>query len=167
MTGVQTCALPILAIDNKTVKNRIVQSSFDKCLKSSPGPLYSKKFVSRIALGNFDDDMASIRDVDWIIEVVVENLEIKKKVYEQVEKFRTPGTLITSNTSGIPIHLMAEGRSADFKKHFAGTHFFNPPRYLKLFEVIPTADTDPEITAYLLNYGDLHLGKTKIGRAHV
>ena len=151
-----------LAIDNKTVKNRIVQSSFDKCLKSSPGPLYSKKFVSRIALGNFDDDMASIRDVDWIIEVVVENLEIKKKVYEQVEKFRTPGTLITSNTSGIPIHLMAEGRSADFKKHFAGTHFFNPPRYLKLFEVIPTADTDPEITAYLLNYGDLHLGKTSV-----
>lgn len=151
-----------LTIDNKAVKNRIVQSSFDKCLKSSPGPLFSKKFSSRITLGNFDDDMSHIREVDWIIEVVVENLEIKKKVYESVEKFRTPGTLITSNTSGIPIHLMAEGRSDDFKKHFAGTHFFNPPRYLKLFEVIPTLETSPEVTSFLLNYGDLYLGKTSV-----
>jgi 3-hydroxyacyl-CoA dehydrogenase len=151
-----------LSVDNKIVKNRIVQSSFDKCLKSSPGPIYSKKFISRVTLGNFDDDMSRISEVDWIIEVVVENLEIKKKVYEQVEKYRTPGTLITSNTSGIPIHLMAEGRSADFKKHFAGTHFFNPPRYLKLFEVIPTAETDPAITAFLLKYGDLYLGKTSV-----
>jgi 3-hydroxyacyl-CoA dehydrogenase len=151
-----------LSVDNKIVKNRIVQSSFDKCLKSSPGPIYSKKFISRVTLGNFDDDMSRIHEVDWIIEVVVENLEIKKKVYEQVEKYRTPGTLITSNTSGIPIHLMAEGRSADFKKHFAGTHFFNPPRYLKLFEVIPTAETDPAITAFLLKYGDLYLGKTSV-----
>jgi 3-hydroxyacyl-CoA dehydrogenase len=151
-----------LALDNKLVKNRIVQSSFDKCVKSSPGPIYSKKFLSRVSLGNFDDDLSKIKNYDWIIEVVVENLDIKKKVYEQVEKYRTPGTLITSNTSGIPIHLMAEGRSDDFKKHFAGTHFFNPPRYLKLFEVIPTPYTNPEITKFLLHYGDLYLGKTSV-----
>lgn len=151
-----------LALDNKLVKNRIVQSSFDRSIKSSPGPLYSKRFASRITLGNFDDDMAKIKHYDWIIEVVVENLDIKKKVYEQVEKHRTPGTLVTSNTSGIPIHLMADGRSDDFKKHFAGTHFFNPPRYLKLFEVIPTPHTDPEITKFLLHYGDLYLGKTSV-----
>ncbi len=151
-----------LTLESKAVKNRIVQSSFDKCVKSSPGPIYSKKFLSRVTLGNFDDDLAKIKNVDWTIEVVVENLDIKKKVYEQVEKHRTPGTLITSNTSGIPIHLMAEGRSDDFKKHFAGTHFFNPPRYLKLFEVIPTPHTDPEITKFLLHYGDLYLGKTSV-----
>lgn len=151
-----------LTLDNKLVKNRIVASSFDRSIKSSPGPIYSKRFVSRVSLGNFDDDLAKIKHYDWIIEVVVENLDIKKKVYEQVEKHRTPGTLVTSNTSGIPIHLMAEGRSEDFKKHFAGTHFFNPPRYLKLFEVIPTPHTDPEITKFLLHYGDLYLGKTSV-----
>lgn len=151
-----------LAVDHKAVKNRIVQSSFDRSIKSSPGPIYSKKFVSRISLGNFDDDMAKIKDFDWIIEVVVENLDIKKKVYEQVEKYRKPGTLVTSNTSGIPIHLMAEGRSEDFKKNFAGTHFFNPPRYLKLFEIIPTPHTDPEVTKFLMHYGDLYLGKTTV-----
>lgn len=151
-----------LTPDRKEVKNRIVQSSFDRSIKSSPGPIYSKKFISRVSLGNFDDDMQKIKDVDWIIEVVVENLEIKKKVYEQVEQYRKPGTLVTSNTSGIPIHLMAEGRSEDFKKNFAGTHFFNPPRYLKLFEIIPTPHTDPEVTAFLMHYGDLYLGKTTV-----
>jgi len=151
-----------LTSESKVFRNRIVQSSFDKCITSNPGPLYSKRFASRITLGNFDDDLSKIKDCDWVIEVVVENLEIKRKVYEQVEKHRKPGSLITSNTSGIPIHLMAEGRSADFRKHFAGTHFFNPPRYLRLFEVIPTADTDPEITAFLLHYGDLYLGKTSV-----
>jgi 3-hydroxyacyl-CoA dehydrogenase len=151
-----------LSLDNKVVKNRIVQGSFDRSIKSSPGPLYSKQFASRISLGNFDDDMPKIANADWIIEVVVENLDIKKKVFEQVEKFRKPGTLITSNTSGIPIHLMAEGRSDDFKKHFAGTHFFNPPRYLKLFEIIPTPNTDPEVVSFLMHYGDLYLGKTTV-----
>jgi 3-hydroxyacyl-CoA dehydrogenase len=151
-----------LTLDHKTVKNRMVQSSFDRSIKSSPGPIYSKKFVSRISLGNFTDDFSKIKEYDWIIEVVVENLDIKKKVYEQVEQYRTPGTLVTSNTSGIPIHLMAEGRSEDFKKHFAGTHFFNPPRYLKLFEVIPTPHTAPEVTKFLMHYGDLYLGKTSV-----
>src|SRR6218665_2202896 len=151
-----------LTLESKAVRNRVVQSSFDRTVKSSPAPLMSKKFASRITLGNFDDDMPKIKNFDWTIEVVVENLDIKKKVYEQIEKHRTTGTLITSNTSGIPIHLMAEGRSEDFKKHFAGTHFFNPPRYLKLFEIIPTKDTDPEVTKFLMHYGDLYLGKTTV-----
>ena len=108
-----------LTLDHPAVKNRIVQSSYDAALKSNPAPLYSKKFAPRVKLGNFTDDMSKIKSCDWTIEVVVENLEIKKKVYEEVERHRTPGTLITSNTSGIPIHLMAEGRSEDFQKHFA------------------------------------------------
>ena len=151
-----------LTLEDGAVKNRIVQQSFDKCLQSSPGPLYHKSFASRISLGNFSDDLEKIKETDWIIEVVVENLGVKKKVFEQVEKFRKPGTLITSNTSGIPIHLMAEGRSEDFIRHFCGTHFFNPPRYLKLFEVIPTPQTDPEVVSFLLHYGDLYLGKTTV-----
>lgn len=151
-----------LALDSPVVKNRIVRSSFESAVKSNPAPLFSRKFASRVTLGNFADDMQKIRDCDWTIEVVVENLEIKKKVYDDVEKYRTPGTLITSNTSGIPIHLMAEGRSEDFQKHFCGTHFFNPPRYLRLLEIIPTAKTDPEVISFLMHYGDLFLGKTTV-----
>lgn len=151
-----------LTLDNRQVKNRIAQSSLEKSIKSNPAPLMSKKFASRVSVGNFDVDLQKIKDVDWTIEVVVENLDIKKKVFEQVEKFRSPGTLITSNTSGIPIHLMAEGRSDDFKKHFCGTHFFNPPRYLKLFEVIPTPHTHKEVVDFLMLYGDLYLGKTTV-----
>jgi 3-hydroxyacyl-CoA dehydrogenase len=151
-----------LSVDSPAVKNRIVASSFESTLKANPAPLYNKKFASRVKLGNFTDDMAKIKDYDWTIEVVVENLDIKKKVYTEVEKHRKPGTLITSNTSGIPIHLMAEGRSEDFQKHFCGTHFFNPPRYLKLLEIIPTDKTDPEIVKFLMHYGDLYLGKTTV-----
>ena len=151
-----------LALDHPSVKNRIVQGSFDSTLKSNPAPLFGKKFASRVKLGNFTDDMPKIKAFDWIIEVVVENLDVKKIVYAEVEKYRTPGTLITSNTSGIPIHLMAEGRSEDFQKHFCGTHFFNPPRYLKLLEIIPTTKTDPDVTRFLMHYGDLFLGKTTV-----
>lgn len=151
-----------LTAEHPAVKNRIVQSSFKAAVESNPAPLFSKKFATRVKLGNFTDDMSKIKHYDWIIEVVVENLDIKKKVYEEVEKHRTPGTLITSNTSGIPIHLMAEGRSEDFQKHFCGTHFFNPPRYLRLLEIIPTPKTDPAIVSFLMNYGDLYLGKTTV-----
>ena len=151
-----------LTIDHPSVKNRIVNAAFDATLKANPASLFNKKFASRIKLGNFTDDMSKIKNVDWTIEVVVENLDIKKKVYEEVEKYRTPGTLITSNTSGIPIHLMGEGRSEDFQKHFAGTHFFNPPRYLKLLEIIPTSKTDPAVMKFLMHYGDLFLGKTTV-----
>ena len=110
--------------------------------------------MNTFATGNFDDDMKSISGCDWIIEVVIERLDIKKQVYEKVEQFRKPGTLITSNTSGIPIQMLSEGRSDDFRKHFCGTHFFNPPRYLRLLEIIPTKETDPGVVEFLMNYGD-------------
>ncbi|HYG01710.1 MAG TPA: 3-hydroxyacyl-CoA dehydrogenase/enoyl-CoA hydratase family protein [Chryseosolibacter sp.] len=151
-----------LSLEHPAVKNRIVNAAFEAAVKSNPAPLFSKKFASRVKLGNFTDDMSKIKTYDWTIEVVVENLEIKKKIYDEVEKYRKPGTLITSNTSGIPIHLMAEGRSEDFQKHFCGTHFFNPPRYLKLLEIIPTKTTDPGVVKFLMHYGDLFLGKTTV-----
>jgi 3-hydroxyacyl-CoA dehydrogenase len=151
-----------LSLEDKVVRNRIVNEAFQSTLKSKPAALYNAKFASRISLGNFDDDMKDINGCDWVIEVVVENLDIKKVVFEQVEKYRTPGTLITSNTSGIPIHLMLDGRSDDFKKHFCGTHFFNPPRYLQLLEIIPTPETTPELIDFLMHYGDRFLGKTTV-----
>ena len=146
----------------KAARNKLVNDALQAAIKSNPSPLYSKDAAKRISTGNFDDDMGQIAGYDWIIEVVVERLDIKQLIFEKVEKFRKPGTLITSNTSGIPIHLMAEGRSDDFKKHFCGTHFFNPPRYLRLLEIIPTPYTDPEIVDFLMNYGDLFLGKTTV-----
>jgi 3-hydroxyacyl-CoA dehydrogenase len=151
-----------LTLDNKFVRNRIVNQSLETAVKSNPSPIYSKSFVKRIKTGNFDDDMKEIAHVDWVIEVVVERLDIKKSVFQQVEQFRKPGTLITSNTSGIPIHLMTEGRSEDFKDHFCGTHFFNPPRYLQLLEIIPTSHTKPEVVDFLVHYGDKFLGKTVV-----
>ncbi|MGN6509432.1 MAG: 3-hydroxyacyl-CoA dehydrogenase/enoyl-CoA hydratase family protein [Chitinophaga sp.] len=151
-----------LTIEHPAVRNRIVNEALQAAIRSNPSPVYSKEAARHIKTGNFTDDMKSIADCDWVIEVVVENLDIKKKIFEQVEQFRKPGTLITSNTSGIPIHLMAEGRSEDFKKHFLGTHFFNPPRYLRLLEIIPTPHTDPAVTDFLMHYGDLHLGKTTV-----
>ncbi len=144
------------------VRNRIVNELFQAAVKASPSPIYSQKTLNKVTLGNFDDDMVKIKNCDWVIEVVVEKLEIKKLIYDKVEAHRKMGTLVTSNTSGIPIHLMAEGRSEDFQKHFCGTHFFNPPRYLRLLEIIPTAQTDPKIVDFLMNYGDLFLGKTTV-----
>src|SRR5690606_37476935 len=116
----------------------------------------------RIATGNLEDDIHKVKNVDWIIEVVIERLDIKKQVFDNLEKHRTPGTLITSNTSGIPIKFMSEGRSEDFQKHFCGTHFFNPPRYLKLFEIIPGPQTSQEVLDFLNNYGEKFLGKTSV-----
>lgn len=151
-----------LTLESKAVRNRIVNNDFQFALKSNPSPIYKKEFASRITTGNFDDDMPKIANCDWVIEVVIENLDIKKKVFENVEKFRKPGTLVSSNTSGIPIHLMAEGRSDDFKAHFCGTHFFNPPRYLRLLEIIPTPHTKQEIVDFLMEYGESKLGKTTV-----
>lgn len=147
---------------DKKQRNRIVQGAFDNALKLKPAALYDKAFASRITLGNFDDDLPKISDCDWVIEVVVERLDIKQQLFEKVEKFRKPGTLITSNTSGIPINLMAAGRSDDFRKNFCGTHFFNPPRYMRLLEVIPTKETDPEIISFLMHFGDVFLGKKTV-----
>jgi 3-hydroxyacyl-CoA dehydrogenase len=151
-----------LTLENKNVRNRIVNDALQFALKSNPSPIYRKTFAKRITTGNFDDNMAEIKSCDWIIEVVIERLDIKQQIFEQVEKHRTSGTLITSNTSGIPIRMMTVGRSADFKKHFCGTHFFNPPRYLKLLEIIPTPDTDKSVVDFLMHYGDLYLGKTTV-----
>ncbi|MEJ2003670.1 MAG: 3-hydroxyacyl-CoA dehydrogenase NAD-binding domain-containing protein, partial [Cyclobacteriaceae bacterium] len=151
-----------LTMDSPQVRNRIVNNSFETAVRSKPSPLYHQDFSNRVSLGNFEDDMEGIASCDWIIEVVVENLDIKKKVFTQVEAHRKEGTLITSNTSGIPIHLMLDGRSEDFKKHFCGTHFFNPPRYLRLLEIIPTPETDQSVVDFLMHYGDLYLGKTTV-----
>jgi len=151
-----------LALDHPAVRNRVVNAALQNAIKTNPSPVYTKKAISKITTGNFEDDMSKIGAYDWIIEVVVENLDIKKKVFEQVEQYRKPGTLITSNTSGIPIHLMAEGRSDDFKANFCGTHFFNPPRYLRLLEIIPTPHTKPELVDFLMHYGDKFLGKTTV-----
>jgi 3-hydroxyacyl-CoA dehydrogenase len=144
------------------VRNRIVSDLFTAALKGKPASTYTTDMAQRIELGNFDDDMSKIKDVDWVIEVVVERLDIKKLIYDKVEAHRKPGTLVTSNTSGIPIHLMSEGRGEDFQKHFCGTHFFNPPRYLRLLEIIPGPKTDPEIIDFLMHYGDLYLGKQTV-----
>lgn len=151
-----------LTLENKQVRNRIVNDALQAAIKSNPAPLYKKDFVKRITTGNLDDDIKKVGEVDWIIEVVVERLDIKKQVFDNLEKHRKEGTLITSNTSGIPIHLMSEGRSEDFQKHFCGTHFFNPPRYLKLFEIIPGPKTSSEVLDFLNDYGDRFLGKTTI-----
>ncbi|MBX9784780.1 MAG: 3-hydroxyacyl-CoA dehydrogenase/enoyl-CoA hydratase family protein [Chitinophagaceae bacterium] len=166
--GVQTILLDIApsAPEGGTLKpsekNKIVNDALAAAIKSNPSPVYTKDVIKKITTGNFEDNMKDIASCDWVIEVVVERLDIKQQIFEQVEKFRKPGTLITSNTSGIPINMMAEGRSDDFKKHFCGTHFFNPPRYLRLLEIIPTKYTDPAIVDFLMNYGDLILGKTTV-----
>lgn len=151
-----------LTLEDKFVRNRIVNDSLTTSLKSKPSPIYDQSFASRITTGNLEDDIAKVKDVDWIMEVVVERLDIKKQVFEKLEKHRTPGTLITSNTSGIPIHFMSEGRSDDFQKHFCGTHFFNPARYLKLFEIIPGPKTSQDVLDFLSNYGEKFLGKTSV-----
>jgi 3-hydroxyacyl-CoA dehydrogenase len=151
-----------LTLESPAVRNRIVNAAFQQTLKSKPASLYQAGFAANIQVGNFEDNLSGISDADWIMEVVVENLAIKKSIYERVEQFRQPGTLITSNTSGIPIHLMAEGRSADFQAHFCGTHFFNPPRYLRLLEIIPTPKTDASVIDFLLAYGETQLGKTTV-----
>lgn len=147
---------------SKVFRNRIVNDALQFSLKSNPSPIYRKAFASRIETGNFDDDLSKIKDCDWVIEVVIERLDIKQQVFTNVEKYRKPGTLITSNTSGIPIHMMLEGRSDDFKANFCGTHFFNPPRYLQLMEIIPTPETNPEVIDFLMDYGQRYLGKKTV-----
>lgn len=166
--------LPVLLLDivppqlteeerkNSALRNKWVNDSLQMAIKQNPSPVYAAAVLKNITTGNFDDDLHTINTCDWVIEVVVENLSVKQQLFEKVDAFRKPGSLITSNTSGIPIHLMAEGRSEDFKKHFCGTHFFNPPRYLRLLEIIPAPQTDPDIISFLMDYGDRYLGKTTV-----
>lgn len=151
-----------LTLESKVVRNRIVNQSLQFALKSNPSPIYLKSFATRIETGNFDDDLHKIKDCDWVIEVIVERLDIKQQLFEKVEQYRTDGTLISSNTSGIPIHMMLDGRSEDFQKHFCGTHFFNPPRYLQLLEIIPTPQTDHNVVEFLMDYGAKILGKKTV-----
>ena len=151
-----------LSLNDKIVRNRLVNDSLKAALKSKPSPIYHQTFANRITTGNLEDDVQKVKDADWIIEVVVERLDIKKQVFETLEKHRSPGTLITSNTSGIPIKFMSESRSDDFQKHFCGTHFFNPARYLKLFEIIPGPKTDATVLEFLNGYGEQYIGKTSV-----
>jgi len=167
--GMEVLLLDIVPFDlsdaekkDPTARNRLVNSSLKNAIKSKPAPLFKDEYASRIKTGNFDDNMHEISKSDWIIEVVVERLDIKQQVFENVEKHRTKGTLISSNTSGIPIHMMSEGRSEDFRQHFCGTHFFNPPRYLELLEIIPTQETKEEVIDFFMEFGDRFLGKSTV-----
>ena len=147
---------------SKVARNRVANAALANALKSKPAALFDSSFASRIKTGNFEDNLPEIDSCNWIIEVVVERLDIKKSLFEKVEKYRKPGTLISSNTSGIPIHMMMEGRSEDFRKNFLGTHFFNPPRYLRLLEIIPTPETRPEVVEFFMRFGDVYLGKQTV-----
>lgn len=167
--GVPVLLLDIVPFDlteeeksNPAARNRIVNGALKAATKSKLNPLYHKSFVNRIETGNFDDDLEKIKDCDLIIEAIIERLDIKQGLFEKVEKYRKQGSVVASNTSGIPIHMMNEGRSEDFNKNFLGLHFFNPPRYLRLLEVIPTPLTDPEVTDFMMHFGDLHLGKRTV-----
>src|SRR5690606_35350140 len=145
-----------------SARNKIVNDALNFALKSNPSPIYKKSFAQRIQTGNYEDNLPEIAQCDWIVEVVVERLDIKQQLFTRVDQYRKAGTLVSSNTSGIPIHLMTEGRSEDFKQHFCGTHFFNPPRYLQLLEIIPCPDTRAEVIDFLIHYGEMFLGKTTV-----
>ena len=148
--------------NNRLIRNQVAKNALDKAIKSKPAPLYNKKYSSRITAGNFEDDFHKIKEADWIIEVVVERLDIKRQIFEKVEEYRSPGSIVSSNTSSIPIKLLAEGRSENFRKYFCGTHFFNPPRYLRLLEIIPTKDSLIELIDFFMNYGEINLGKQTV-----
>lgn len=154
--------LPESKAKDPTARNAVAQRGLDNAVKSKPASLYRPDFAKRISIGNLTDDLPKIASCDWILEAVIERLDIKQQLFEQVEKYRKPGALISSNTSGIPISMMAQGRSEDFQRHFCGTHFFNPPRYLRLLEVIPTAHTAPEVTEFFMDFGNRFLGKQTV-----
>src|SRR6266568_6163331 len=140
-------------------RNRIVRAGLEAAKKSKPAAFFTAALAEKIAIGNFEDDLARCAEADWIIEVVAENLEIKRKLLARVAQFRKPGAIVTTNTSGLPVHLIAEGMSEEFQRHWAGTHFFNPPRYLKLVEVIPGPKTSSEVIESLSAFCGRRLGK--------
>ncbi|HQV00677.1 MAG TPA: 3-hydroxyacyl-CoA dehydrogenase/enoyl-CoA hydratase family protein, partial [Bacteroidia bacterium] len=151
-----------LSANSMVIRNSIVNDALQQAVKSNPSPLYKKEYAKRITTGNFEDDMPAIANCQWVMEVVIENLEIKKTIFDAVEKYRKPQTIVSTNTSGIPVHLLTQNRSLDFKQHFCGTHFFNPPRYLPLLEIIPGTETLPAVTQFLMHFGNLNLGKTTV-----
>jgi 3-hydroxyacyl-CoA dehydrogenase len=151
-----------ISTDDKRFRNRIVNDALQFALKSNPSPIYKKSFANLIETGNLEDDLEKISSCDWVIEAVIERLDIKKQVYDNLEKFRKEGSLITTNTSGIPIQMLLDGRSEDFQKNFCGSHFFNPPRYLQLLEIIPSTKTDQGVIDFLMMYGRKFLGKKTV-----
>lgn len=151
-----------ISTDDKRFRNRIVNDALQFALKSNPSPIYKKSFANLIETGNLEDDLEKISSCDWVIEAVIERLDIKKQVYDNVEKHRKKGSLITTNTSGIPIQMLLDGRSEDFQKNFCGSHFFNPPRYLQLLEIIPSTKTDQGVIDFLMMYGRKFLGKKTV-----
>ncbi len=146
-------------LQTRQVRNRIASAGLESARKAKPAPFFTPATASRISIGNFEDDLEKLQDCDLIIEAVVENLEIKRSLFERVDQLRKPGSIVASNTSGIPIHLLAAGRSEDFRSHFLGVHFFNPPRYLHLVELIRTEWTKPEISCFVFGFLDQRLGK--------
>ncbi|MGB9468164.1 MAG: 3-hydroxyacyl-CoA dehydrogenase family protein, partial [Candidatus Acidiferrum sp.] len=140
-------------------RNKIVAAGLEAAKKAKPAAFFTPGLAAKISIGNFEDDLAWIADADWIIEVVAENLEIKRGLMAKVAQFRKPGALVTTNTSGLPVHLIAEGLPEEFQQHWAGTHFFNPPRYMKLVEVIPGPKTTGEVLDTLSDFCDRRLGK--------
>ncbi|MCZ2126708.1 MAG: 3-hydroxyacyl-CoA dehydrogenase/enoyl-CoA hydratase family protein [Anaerolineales bacterium] len=156
--GVPVTLLDMAAKDSPD-KNKIVKEGWERCRKAKPANLMADELQSLVTLGNLDDDFDAVAQADWVVEVIVENLEIKKQLAARIDEIRKPNAIVTTNTSGIPIHAIAEGRSKEFKKHFLGTHFFNPPRYLKLLEIIPTPDTSKDVLEFMLHFGEYRLGK--------
>jgi 3-hydroxyacyl-CoA dehydrogenase len=148
-----------LSLHDREVRNRIVQQGFQSALKSRPASFFTSDHASLVTLGNLEDNFDAVGKADWIIEVIIENLKIKQSLMERIDGVRQEHSIVSTNTSGIPIHKIAEGRTDGFKKHFLGTHFFNPPRYLKLLEVIPTGDTLPEVVEAVSRFGEYRLGK--------
>ena len=145
--------------DDKTARNRIVNEGWDRCLKAKPANLMSSDLKTFVKLGNLEDDFGAVAEADWVCEAIVENLKIKQDLMARIEEVRKPNAIVSTNTSGIPVSAIAEGRSTGFKKHFLGTHFFNPPRYLRLLEIIPTKDTDKQIIEFISWFGEYRLGK--------
>ena len=148
-----------LTREDKRFRNKFALAGIETIRTSRPALIYTKRFLPLISVGNFEDDWEKLAECDWIIEVVVERLDIKQQVFERLEKVRKPGAIVSSNTSGLPIHKMLEGRSEDFRKNFLVTHFFNPVRYMRLLEVIPGEETDPEVLKFMTDYGQFLLGK--------
>jgi len=156
--GVPVTLLDIPAKDSPD-KNKIVKEGWDRCIKAKPANLMSADLKTFVTLGNLEDDFGAIAEADWVCEAIIENLKIKQDLMARIDEVRKPNAIVTTNTSGIPVKAIAEGRSKEFKKHFLGTHFFNPPRYLKLLEIIPTADTSKDVTEFFVHFGKFNLGK--------
>ena len=145
--------------DTPADRNKLVLAGVDAARKSKPAAFFSPELAAQISIGNLEDDLSRIADADWIIEVVAENLEIKRNVLAKIAQFRKPGSIVTTNTSGLPVHLIVEGMTEEFQQHWAGTHFFNPPRYMKLVEIIPGPKTIPSVIETLAEFCDRRLGK--------